>query len=621
MLNLQNISLQLGNKILFKDASLLIFANYKVGLIGENGCGKSTLFSIIRQEIAPDKGEYNAPGHLAIAYLSQETPAETMSALEYVVKGDKELVALQHDIANAELNDDHERLAVLHTRLYDIDGYTASARAAQLLDGLGFSSAEHAKAVYTFSGGWRMRLNLAQTLMMRSELLLLDEPTNHLDLDAIFWLEKYLKQYEGTLLLISHDREFLDATMNYIAHVENQQIKLYSGNYSSFERTRAERLATQQAMYEKQQKQISHMKKYVDRFRYKASKAKQAQSRLKAIERMEIISAAQADSTFNFEFREPAKCSNPILTLKKANIAYEQRSILADVNLSLTPGARIGLLGPNGAGKSTLIKLLAGEIALQSGEFVMGQGIKVGYYAQHQLEQLVVSQSPLQHLQKIAPRANEQQLRSFLGSFAFTGEMALAAIQHFSGGEKARLALALLVWQAPNLLLLDEPTNHLDLDMRSALSLALQSYEGAMIIVSHDRHLLRTTTDEFLLVYNQQVNTFDGDIEDYQRWLSAQVIEKNAAAKAISNNKAPHNQKSKLETQIKSYEKKLDQLQAELVPIENWLSASEAYQAEHKQSLQNNLDKQKLLKKSLVEIEHNWLVACQELEKINSNSR
>jgi ATP-binding cassette subfamily F protein 3 len=514
---------------------------------------------------------------------------------------------LESQLQEAEFRNDHEKIAHIYMEIQDIDGYSAPSRAAKLLNGLGFNVEEYNNPVNSFSGGWRMRLNLARTLMCRSDLLLLDEPTNHLDLEAILWLENYLKQYTGTIILISHDREFLDAVVDCIAHIEEKQVKSYKGNYSAFETLRAEKLALQQATYEKQQKHIAHMMKFVDRFRYKASKARQAQSRLKAIARLEIISAAEADSQFNFDFKEPAKCADPLVYLENISTGYGDKLVLKNVNLSIRPGARFGLLGPNGAGKSTFIKMLAQELSPQKGMLTFGQGIKVGYYAQYQLEQLHLTESPLQHMRRIDERTGDAALRGFLGSFNFRGEMALSPIQHFSGGEKARLALALLVYQAPNLLLLDEPTNHLDLNMRNALAMALQTYQGAMLMVSHDRYLLRSTVDEFLLVAEQKITAFDGDIEDYQQWFNQ--YKSKATSAAVEKIEKPKQQenKPKVDQQIKQLEKKLDKLQLELKEIESKLADTEIYKPENVKLLNETVEKQKQLQKMIDELEKQWL--------------
>lgn len=459
----------------------------------------------MKDELSIDAGDFKQPKHWELAWVAQETPALERSALEYVIDGDREYRQLEADLAQAEADNNGTKVAELHGKIETIGGYSIRARAAELLDGLGFSQPQMDWSLTQFSGGWRMRLNLAQALLCRSDLLLLDEPTNHLDLDAVMWLERWLQSYRGTLVVISHDRDFLDPVVNRIIHIENQTLNEYTGNYSSFEKQRAEKLVLQQAMYQKQQKQMSHMQSYIDRFRYKASKARQAQSRIKALERMEKVLPAQFDNPFSFEFREPDALPNPIVMMDQVSAGYGDKRVLDQIKLNLVPGSRIGLLGRNGAGKSTLIKLLSGELQPQAGECTYSQGVKIGYFAQHQLETLHPEETPLQHMMQIAPKHTEQQLRDYLGSFGFQGDKALDKVAPFSGGEKARLVLALLVWQKPNLLLLDEPTNHLDLDMRQALTLALQTFEGAMVIVSHDRYLLKATTDDLYLVHDQMV--------------------------------------------------------------------------------------------------------------------
>lgn len=522
MITFSDMQLLRGGKVLLDNATATIHPGDKVGLVGKNGCGKSTLFALLKNELSLDAGNCQFPSNWELAWVAQETPALERNAIDYVIDGDREYRQLERELAAAEESNNGIKVAELHAKLDTIGGYTINARASELLDGLGFSQEQMQWHLTQFSGGWRMRLNLAQALLCRSDLLLLDEPTNHLDLDAVMWLEKWLQSYRGTLVLISHDRDFLDPVINRIVHVENQTLNSYTGNYSSFEVQRAEKLVLQQAMYQKQQKQVSHMQSYIDRFRYKASKARQAQSRIKALDRMEKVLPAQLDNPFLFEFREPQALPNPILMMDQVAAGYSNNLILEKIRLNLVPGSRIGLLGRNGAGKSTLIKLLSGELPAQAGDLTYSQGVKIGYFAQHQLETLRLDDTPLQHLARLAPQSTEQQLRDYLGSFGFNGEKALDKVGPFSGGEKARLVLALLVWQRPNLLLLDEPTNHLDLDMRQALTFALQSYEGAMVIVSHDRYLLRATTDDLYLVHDRQVTPFDGDLSDYHKWLTEQ---------------------------------------------------------------------------------------------------
>ncbi|HEX4858358.1 MAG TPA: ATP-binding cassette domain-containing protein, partial [Usitatibacteraceae bacterium] len=496
MIRLTNLTLARGPKALLEGANLTLFPGQKVGLIGPNGCGKSSLFALLRGELHQDAGDAELPAKWVMAHVAQETPASTATALDYALDGDRELRALEADLASAESEPmdapgHGERIAELHAHFGHIGGYTARARAAAMLAGLGFTEPQQSRPVAEFSGGWRMRLNLAQALMCRSDLLLLDEPTNHLDLDAVMWLEDWLKSYPGLMLLITHDRDFLDAVATRIVHVDNRKLNDYAGNYSAFERIRAEQLAAQQAAYVKQQRQVAHLKSYVERFRAKATKARQAQSRIKTLERMELIAAAHVDSPFEFHFRDPAAKPRQLLHLKEAALGYGATTILDPVEWRLFYGDRIGLLGPNGAGKSTLVKTLAGELALQRGGRYEGQGLKIGYFAQHQLEILRPGESALWHLKKLDPLVREQEFRDFLGGFDFRGDRVMEPIGPFSGGEKARLALALIVWQKPNLLLLDEPTNHLDIDMREALAEALQEFDGTLVVVAHDRHLLK----------------------------------------------------------------------------------------------------------------------------------
>lgn len=522
MLNFKNISLRRGTRILLGDTSFIIHKAQKVGLTGANGTGKSSLFAMLLKQIQIDEGDFFMPPDLEIAHVAQEVPAVNSSAIDYVIDGDKELRRLQQQLMVAEQQDDGLKLAELHGILEHIDGYTASARATKLMNGLGFLTAQALEPVNSFSGGWRMRLNLARALMCRSDVLLLDEPTNHLDIEAIIWLQNWLRQYSGTLWLISHDRDFLDSITDHIVHIEQNKAEIYTGNYSAFEKIRAEKLALHQATFVKQQREIGHIQSFITRFKAKATKAKQAQSRVKTLERMTVISQAHINSPFNFSFPKPEKTPNPLLKIEKADIGYGDKIVISQVSLSITAGDRIGLLGPNGAGKSSLIKVLAAEMPPLNRKLKIANTLNIGYFAQHQMEQLRLTESALWHLQQLDKQATEKDLRNFLGGFHFKADKVKEPVKLFSGGEKARLVLALLVYQKPNLLLLDEPTNHLDLEMRHALSIALQDYEGALIIVSHDRHLLRSVTDQLLLVADGTVEVFDGDLDDYINHLSKQ---------------------------------------------------------------------------------------------------
>jgi ATP-binding cassette subfamily F protein 3 len=529
VLRIANLTLARGAKRLLDGASATIYPGHKAGLIGPNGSGKSSLFALILGELLPDSGSVEMPPAWTIAHVAQETPASDVPAIEYVLDGDRELRNVERALILAEAAHEAdpdaggEALAELHHRFDDIGGYAARARAATLLSGLGFPDPQQSAPVASFSGGWRMRLNLAQALMCRSDLLLLDEPTNHLDLDAVLWLEDWLGRYPGTLLLITHDRDFLDGVVGSIVHIDAQKLKTYGGNYSQFETERALQLSLQQASYVKQQRQIAHLQAFVTRFRAKATKAKQAQSRVKALERMERIAAAHVDSPFEFSFDATPIMARQLVRLEQVTLGYGDPAtkppVLADLEWSIQAGDRIGLLGPNGAGKSTLLKAVAGTLAPRAGERLTAQALRIGYFAQHQVEQLRGDESPLWHLTKIDPGAREQDLRNFLGGFDFRGDMVSAPVGRFSGGEKARLTLALLVRQKPNLLILDEPTNHLDIEMREALAEALQDYDGALVVVAHDRHLLRATADVLWLVADGQVAPFEGDLDDYRDWV------------------------------------------------------------------------------------------------------
>ncbi|GAB1052260.1 MAG: ABC transporter ATP-binding protein [Shewanella algae] len=633
MITISDAQLIRGTKTLLDEASLTIYPGHKVGLVGANGTGKSSLLALILGQLHLDKGEISVPSQWRIATVAQETPALEVSALEYVLDGDREFRELETQLAKAETEDNGHRIAELHGKLDAVGGYSIRARAGTLLAGLGFTEAQQSHPVKSFSGGWRMRLNLAQALLCRSELLLLDEPTNHLDLDTMYWLEGWIKSYQGTLVLISHDRDFIDAIVDEIVHVEHQKLNFYKGNYSAFEHTRAERMAQQQVAYERQQRERAHMQSFVDRFRYKASKAKQAQSRLKALERMTELMPSKADSPFYMEFREPDALPNPLVKMEDVSVGYGDKAILNKVHLNLVPGARIGLLGRNGAGKSTLIKLLSEQLSPMRGLYEPNPGLNIGYFAQHQIEFLQLDDTPLQHLQRLAPNAREQELRDFLGGFGFQGDMALAQVRPFSGGEKARLVLALLVWQRPNLLLLDEPTNHLDLEMRHALTVALQGFEGAMVIVSHDRHLLRLTCNDYYLVDGGEVRMFDGDLDDYHQWLLDAAKAATASVSLVDEASPAQDKKlqkrleAELRQKLSPLKKRQAKLEAEqsqatdrLAELENLLADTSLYEAEQKPRLTEILAERTQLSQALEESEMNWLELQEEIDTIEAES-
>jgi ATP-binding cassette subfamily F protein 3 len=617
MLTLRQITLSRGNKVLLDKASVTLYEKQKIGLIGHNGCGKSTLFDFFLGKLIADTGEYLINPHLRISHLSQQLPDSDEKALDFVVSGDEEYIKLLQRLEKAEKEDNHDEVVACHEELSHSGGYSKPAQAATIMSGLGFSSEEQNASVNSFSGGWRMRLSLARCLMKPADLLLLDEPTNHLDMEAIFWLERFLKQSPSTIILISHDREFLDAFVSHILHIEKQSLTLYGGDYSCFEKTHAQQLALQQAMYEKQQTKISHMMSFVTRFKAKATKAKQAQGRLKAIERMEVIAAAQADSPFSFDFFPCPRAGNPLIQCNQVDAGYAgQDPILKKINLSLSPGDRIALLGPNGEGKSTLIKTLTGSLPVINGSIHRSAHLQIGYYAQHQLEQLDCKLSPVETIQVLSPEAREQSIRDFLGGFNFVGDMAVQPIHHFSGGEKARLALAKLVWLKPNLLLLDEPTNHLDLGMRSAIELALQSYEGALILISHDRHMLKTTVDNFYLVYQKKVQPFDGDLDDYYTWLQS----KDAVKENTNTSSSPANdykEKKVLQNRLKKLEQMIEQYHGELEKLDLQLGDASLYEDSTQQNKLNQLvEKREMAHSSLAQVEEEWLEISGTLEDL-----
>ncbi len=630
MLALSNISLRRGRKALIENASFQIHAGQRMGLIGANGCGKSSLFAMLLGELEPDDGELVLDERYEVAHVAQESPSSSDSAVDYVMDGDRELRKIQAAIAMGEAAANTPNLHKLYERMEAIDGFTAESRASRLLHGLGFAADDYGNPVSSFSGGWRMRLNLARALMCRSDILLLDEPTNHLDLPAILWLERWLKRYEGILLVVSHDRDFLDEICTRIAHIEHRTISLYTGNYSQFEKLRAEQLSQQQAMHARQQKQIKHMQSFVDRFRYKASKARQAQSRIKMLERMEQIAPAHVDSPFRFRFLKPEKQPQHLLGLTDAAAGYGDAIVLDNINFNLLAGDRIGLLGINGAGKSTLVKALSTGSTLLRGERNISKDTKIGYFAQHQLELLTPEMSPIDHLRDYAPNDREQDHRNFLGRFGFSGERIFEPVAPFSGGEKARLVLALMIRQAPNLLLLDEPTNHLDLEMRQALSVALIEYSGALVVISHDRHLLRSVCDELYIVHDGIVDRFDRSLDDYPAWLkeqeenAQQVADKSKEPPSKTVNKKQQRQEQAKERQrlkplhdkVRAAEKELASGRAMLAELEARL-ADEAIYADpgRRDELTELIQDQAAVKSAIESLEWEWLEASEKLEQ------
>ncbi|WP_115661950.1 ATP-binding cassette domain-containing protein [Cupriavidus taiwanensis] len=643
MIRIDQLVLQRGTKVLFDHTSVTLNPGERVGLVGANGSGKSTLFALLRGELHADGGDVSVPAQWRVAHVAQETPAVSRTAVDYVIDGDTRLREIEAAIAAAQASGDGSAEGEAHAAYADADGYTAPARAEALLLGLGFTLAQVSQPVASFSGGWRMRLNLAQALMCPSDLLLLDEPTNHLDLDAIVWLEDWLARYPGTLVMISHDREFLDAICNVTVHIENQQLRRYGGNYTLFETLRLQQMAQQQAAYVRQQKEIAHLESFITRFKAKATKARQAQSRVKALEKMERLAPVHVAAGFAFEFREPDAAPNPMMVLDGVDCGYAEAdppvTILHNLALSIQNGQRIGLLGANGQGKSTLVKTLAGTQDPLRGNLRLGKGLQIGYFAQHQLETLRDHDSALQHLARLAPEVREQELRDFLGSFNFRGDMATTPIEPFSGGEKARLALALIVWQKPNLLLLDEPTNHLDLDTREALTMALAQFEGTLILVSHDRHLLRATADQFMLVADGTIRPFDGDLDDYRDWLLQQAAAKrNAAAAAHQSEltgdgaatvnrkdqrRAEADQRQRLSAlrkplakELEKVEKRMAVLQDARVEIDRFMADEGSYAEANKAKLMEMLKRQGEVNGELETLEEKWLELQEQIEQI-----
>ena len=620
MLSFNNLELILGGKILFSNVSLIIHRDQRVGLVGANGAGKTSLFKIITGEIEVDQTSLSYPSKLRISYLEQEVPGTDEIAIDYVLSGDQRLIDIQKNIEEAEKTEQFESLGELYALFNSLDGYSAESKAEKLMMGLGFKKSDFKKSLNEFSGGWRTRLNLAKTLMQPSDLMLLDEPTNHLDLDAILWLSNWIKSYSGALLLISHDREFLDDCVSSIAYLHRKSIELYPGNYSKFEIIKAERLAGIQRNYEKQQKEVAHMQNFIRRFKAKATKARQAQSRVKALERMELIAPAHIDSPFSFIIPETEKISNPLVVLDEADLGYDT-VILEKVNLSICPTDRIGLLGPNGAGKSTLIKSLVGDLEIIDGERNEGSNLKVGYFSQHQVDDIDLSMTAFDHIQRLDQTKSEKQIRTYLGGFDFRGDKVNDSINLFSGGEKARLAFAIIAYQKPNVLLMDEPTNHLDMEMRHALTVALQTFKGAILLVSHDRHLLSSTVDTFYMVDKRQVNVFDGDLDDYKnyilnRTMSNYKAKSKLAAKSINheNTKEVKNLKS----EISSIEKRLARLNRKLLKANQNLADPDLYSSDIKPDIQNLIKTQLDLTSEIEIAEKEWLVASSQMDELSS---
>ena len=643
MLKLDAITLRRGPDALLEEASALIHHAQRVAIIGANGAGKTSLFKLILGELSLDAGEFSLPGNCRIAHMAQEVEAVERSAKDYVLDGHRVLRDLERQLAAAEASNDDHAIAHVHGELEQIGAYQLSSQAEKLLHGLGFAQSDMVRPVSDFSGGWRIRLNLAQALMCPSDLLLLDEPTNHLDLDAMLWLEQWLKQYEGTILFISHDRDFIDAVATHILHFEHRTLHQYTGTYSDFETQRAQKLAQQQAAYEKQQRRIGEIESFVNRFKAKATKARQAQSRIKELERMTRLAPAHIDSPFNFSFPASDKTSSPLLSLQQASLGYAlEKPIIASFSTAILPGTRVGLLGPNGAGKSTLVKSLVGDLALLAGDRTEGEHLKIGYFAQHQLEALDFDASPFTHIQRLSPLASDQEIRNFLGGFDFRGDKALDAIRHFSGGEKARLALAMIAWQKPNLLLLDEPTNHLDLEMRHALTMALQLFEGAVILVSHDRHLLKNSVDQFWLVANGKIEAFEDDLQGYERWLKdyqrtadaeMQSLEAGEQSEALGSKQESFEEKKErkrreaeqrqrlapLRKRITVLESAMTETQSKLSQLEEHLADTGLYSAERKEELKTLMSQQAELKQSLEETEMEWLDLNEEVEMLQTS--
>ena len=618
MLSFNSLDLVLGGKELFDNISFTIHQNQKIGLVGVNGSGKTSLFKIITKQIEVDPSCFSHSPDLRISYLAQEVKSSDKKAIDYVISGDYELVKIMEQITIAEKNEQFELVASLYEQYSILDGYSANSKAQKLLNGLGFQDTDFNRSLSEFSGGWRVRLNLAKTLMQPSDLLLLDEPTNHLDLDAILWLANWIKHFKGALILISHDRDFLDDCVSFIAHLDTSRIDLYKGNFSQFEVLRSMKLAEIKSYYEKQQREIEHMKIFITRFKAKATKAKQAQSRVKSLEKMKLIIPAHIKSPFKFSINASNKISNPLIAFKEADLGYAS-PVINNLELSISPGDRIGLLGSNGAGKSTLIKSIVGEISVLKGEKEIGKNTNIGYFSQHQVDDLDLSISTFEHIQKLDITKDEKQIRNYLGSFNFKGEKVLDRVNLFSGGEKARLAFAIIAYKKPNLLIMDEPTNHLDMEMRHALTVAIQNYEGAILLVSHDRYLLNSSVDFFYIVKDSSVSIFDGDLEDYRNYVLDKV-----SVKKISNNQESHatqsnvlnEKKRSLKKEIKQLEKRLERLNLKLKDANEELADPSLYEGTVHENLQDLIRNQHELTNEMKESEALWLYKVQELEEI-----
>ena len=630
MIEFQSLTIRMNANILIDNFSFSITPRMRVGLVGKNGTGKTTLFNTILGRHEPDKGEIYIPKSAVIAEVAQEIYNTDLSAFEYILSGDEELLELREAEATALAQNDANQIANVYARIEEIDGYRAESRAYQLLDGLGFKVEDYHKPVKDFSGGWRMRLNIGKALMCRSDILLLDEPTNHLDFETVVWVENWLKQYPGILIVISHDRDFLDNICTQIIHLYQQKATVYSGNYSAFLRLKAEKLAHQQAQFEKNEKTRAHLQTFIDRFSAKATKAKQAQSRVKALEKLEDIAPIVAENEFSFQFQQPERLPDPLIRLDNVSFAYNQSDlILNGIHFTVTPETRVGILGRNGEGKSTLIKLIAGENQPTAGTIIASEHLKVGYFSQHQVEYLTLSESPMWHLSQLDNQITTQDGRNFLGSFGFHGDKVLEAIAPFSGGEKARLALALIVYQKPNLLLLDEPTNHLDIEMREAIAVALQSFTGGVLMVSHDASLLELCCDQFLLVANQGLQEFKGDLNDYRQYLieqnrRASRCDKTDTAKGLKpQHHLDREERKKLQTElrrltkeIEQTEKKLAKLTRKIAELETVLGDPDSYEILSPEQILTFDQEKSTLEAESALLEETWLNAAENREEI-----